>query len=632
MQTEQLTPWFTTELKKNGILPMALESICNGKSIAKTLRLYGNYTNKEIRIGLLLENRDILFPKVKKAVDDILEPWAKSKTIEGLPAITLLELARTSKLSVSKLITTLQEYPVTIEIDGACFKSELCLPDYPDDQLLTIKDASKYNVSPIRLTRLAQYRSRLPGGGPIQKTRTQEKKIGDILKPIAQKKAYIQFVIQAKLKPNNPPLAQPANNQKTEITPNYNETTTVINLGQLTLRSDIKSSESPFKFFPEYKTQYPETVTQALASLFNEYNQAFAELVEKNTEWSTDYQYCRTPDGSVLNRWIQIDMVGLTPNFLQNAAGLSLTAAAEQLRTGIFELENSVAMYQLSMKSFPIEGQPSIFDRRFRFSLDSLRRKYGKPIALLATTNEKYQSIRKAEFGKNTDDQLTEEEVTALSGFNQLFGPEEFQQYLRKNRGECDYLLYVRSSDPVVKLRNPKIAISNPLLENTILRRIIKKNSITFNIDNPAWPLTDPRRINDTKAYFPNMRLGYPITNIDNLQPTESILRAKPLRGTYGCYGHLRGRFNDTIFRQKLKSELRRRGDYIVQPELQVPLLKGKEDGIIYAYMDRVFLFTDGNVCGFMGGFRYLMPTTSQEYQRGRMHASAETITAEIIG
>ena len=202
MSSEQFTPRFARELRKNGIYPIANDSIEIGIPVAQILRAYGNYTDLEIKRGIRSEIRDIFFPKVKRAIDEVLKPWKKLDVGKELPTITFLELSRMTGLSPSKLIRVLQENQLTLEIDDIFYDAKLYLPDYPKDpqtnkdKPLTIKDGTTYGISPKRLIRLAQYESRAPGGGPVQKVRIQERKVDGILRPIAQKKGYIKFVAQ----------------------------------------------------------------------------------------------------------------------------------------------------------------------------------------------------------------------------------------------------------------------------------------------------------------------------------------------------------------------------------------------------------------------------------------------------
>lgn len=425
-----------------------------------------------------------------------------------------------------------------------------------------------------------------------------------------------------------------------------------IQLGNRAVRTDIKSSDGPFQYFPESTTYYPETVTEALGALFKEYNHAFGQLVTANREWETDYQYCMAgQDGTPVNYFVQIDMVGLSDDYLEAAANRDVNQVREELRRRIFEIENSLAGYGLLSGIFARDEQASFFGTRFRASLDVLRQTHNRPIALLAVTDEKYEAMRRSEFGKEPGEPLTDEEVRRISGFDRLYGPTEFLQYLEMQGGNCDQLLYARTSDPLVKLQNPETQVATPLLENAATREIIKANAVTFNVDNPRWEQGDPRRINDTKAYLQAMGMAYVAYSLDDLRSPEfaahlvsqgidpttvesqtTFLRAKPMQA-YGGYGHVRGRLRDRDFRHKLdKDGLRKRGPYVVQPEMQIPTVKNLADGQVVTHIDRNFFsFTSGQP-QFLGGFRSFMPVESREAKNGRNHGSHDTVWAEIQG
>jgi hypothetical protein len=439
-------------------------------------------------------------------------------------------------------------------------------------------------------------------------------------------------------------------------------------LGKLHKKSTILSRMAPFLSFPEYHTHYPETVVQALFELYLEYNQTFKGLIEQNREWETDYRYCFDESGNPLNRWVQIDMVGLPDSFLTVASVCTISEVKSALRNSIFEIENSLAMYQLLERILP--ALP--FRRTFRSSLQELRNQYGLPIALLAVTDQKYHALRADEFGVGPNDILTSEMIRELSGFDRLFAPEEFRQHVVANGGKCDYLLYVRSSDPVTKLKKPETTVDHPLLSDPEMRRVIKEYSLTFNIDNPEETDT-ARLINDTKAYMPIMKLGmiiqdesdllsedvlnfirngggYESYNGERLSPrlksflanrgvdAESIatgkqlLRAKPLQGTYGCYGHHSLSLTDRRARSELRADLRKRGSYIIQPELPTPFVVDPDRRETYGYIDRNFVTTLRGEPVFMGGFRSLLPLVSREAKKGRYHGNKETVWAGIIG
>jgi hypothetical protein len=285
-----------------------------------------------------------------------------------------------------------------------------------------------------------------------------------------------------------------------------------------------------------------------------------------------------------------------------------------------------------------------------RASLDELRQRHGKKIALLAVTEQKYLAMKETEFGKREEEPLTDAHVRDLTGFDTFFGPENFIKYLQGNSGAID--------------------VENPLLEDENIRRIIKAHALTFNIDAPG--MDTAKRINDTKEYLPNIGMGYPVTEFADIFTPEFVeymargkpyrefpgnqristefmtylqsegidpamwesgeisLHFKPLKGTYGCYGHVHGPLSDKEFRQELRKNMRKRGAYVVQPEMQSPVIINATDGKAYSLIDRVFFSTDGTNYRFVGGFRSLMPLDSVEARNGRNHGSEYTVWAEI--
>lgn len=444
-------------------------------------------------------------------------------------------------------------------------------------------------------------------------------------------------------------------------------------LGSVTTRIDIPSSLAPFRALDKYKTLYPRIVIEALADLYVEYNRAFEPLIQANQEWGTDYQYCRLSDGSPVNCLVQIDMVGLPQAFLDAAVAMSRSDLREILRGKIFEIENSLAMYQLLERIFSSNARDSFFKPRFRAALNDLRRRFGIPVALLAVTDQKHAAMMESEFGRQEGESLSDTEVRDLSGFDRFFGPQEFRDYLVANGGRCGYLLYARTSDPVAKLKKPNVSVDHPLLGDPEMRRLIKAHAVTFNVDDPQWSSGDPRRINDTKGYMPTMGMGFPIAaEIDFLSSAfvehlsrknglkngfsgerlnpefvqylraqrldpdavatgQVVLRGKPLKGAYGCYGHVSGNLMEGDFRSDLRRNLRARGGYILQPELAMPRITNSQDGGRYAYIDRNFFgMVDGRPV-FLGGFRSLMPLDTTEAQKGRVHGNEDTVWAEIV-
>ena len=442
-------------------------------------------------------------------------------------------------------------------------------------------------------------------------------------------------------------------------------------LGSIT-NLEIKSTIGISYILNEYKVMYSKKIIQALSDLYLEYNTAFTPLVHASKEWKEDYMFCDNSD-VYINYFVQIDMLGLTEDFLNSIEALSVYEIKNALKGKIFEIENSLAMYQSMEENFRGNNVASFFRINFRNSLDEIRNKHGKKIALLAVTDQKYVSMKQIEFGKQCDEILNDDEVLALSGFDKFFSPGEFIKHLEENNGESNFLIYVRSSDPIDKLKNPDVIVDHPLLSNDDIRRVIKKYSITLNIDNPEWDKNSHRRINDTKEYLLQMGMGFQCStlediftsdflaylqngkayidyqssrftekfkkylclqglNISEIESGEVMLRFKPMKGTFGCYGHLRGTLSDKRIRKDLKNNLLKRGSYIIQPEMQSPIIVNSENqDEEYMYIDRMyFSFVNGKVT-CLGGERTMMPITSTDAAKNRGHGSSTTVYAEIL-
>ncbi|MEI6660440.1 MAG: hypothetical protein WCK91_03405 [bacterium] len=375
---------------------------------------------------------------------------------------------------------------------------------------------------------------------------------------------------------------------------------------------------------------YPRVVIEALGILYKEYNRAFSGLADRNREHDADYQHC---GGGGINHMVQIDMVGLDDEFLGWAIHQSLDELLRVLRSKIFEIENSLAAYQI-IQNIGISGTSDSFSfkNRFRTALDGIRRKFGKPISLLAVTDEKYEGMLGYEFGHPSGSHIPDSEVVESSGFDTFWGPKQFLEHLEANGGQCKNLLYVRSSDPIPKLRNPKLQVDHPLLGDANLRRIIKANTLTMNVDAPDMHYDE--RINDTKEYLPMMRIAHRIDNVESLQAlsagSDIVWRLKPMKCAYGCYGHLRGTLYDKHFIKDLRKGLELRGAYVAQPELEIPEIVDSSSADSYRFIDRNFLSIDGDQITFLGGIRNLMPSDSTEAREGRIHGNRDMVSVEF--
>lgn len=398
---------------------------------------------------------------------------------------------------------------------------------------------------------------------------------------------------------------------------------------------DLHSAMGPFLFAPEYETAIPPSVIAAVGHLVEMNTDAFAHLVPRNTEGdSLAYQHCAVPSRGVVEPFFQVDMVATSSDFLTQAAGEDSSQIAAQLKNRIFEFEPSIAMYEL-IHAFGANGD---LGAHFRRDLDVLRLRHGKRIALLAPTAEKFSAVLASEFGLSEHHGLSQEELSDLvkevSGFDTVLGPDDFIDHLNANDGECEFLLFVRPSDPVAKLKDPTALVNSPLLGDEKLRRIIRRNAITLNIDNPDWGIADPRKIKDSKAALPLLGMGLSLRNRDQVHKLDlsvGLQRAKPRGGVFGAYGQKPIDAQNESHRLWLAEQIELRGPYLIQPEMAPLLIIDSSSSRQFLAMDRLFFSMVSGTASFMGGIRILNPVESSNAKHGRLHGSSDMISAPIV-
>lgn len=433
-----------------------------------------------------------------------------------------------------------------------------------------------------------------------------------------------------------------------------------LDLGPVVIRDDIPEineagERETHKVFREYAVQYPQTVVQALGMIFGEYNDAFQDLVHQNQEWEYDYKYCQTGDGKFVNPFVQIDMKGISGQLMDQLAQMPVEAVANVLRPRIFEVENSLARYNLMRGIFGWNGQESRFQKNMDAALTRFRERFNRPVALLAVTQSKYEHMLATEFGLKPDDPRRHDPayIRALSGFDYFFGPEDFAAHIEETGGKCDYILYARTSLPLDVLQDPSSPIDIPLLQNAETRKVIREHAISFNID--ALDGNSAKAINDTKAYLISMGLAFPITSPDDLssaefmaflaerglinekgQPRAGInIRLKPTNGFYGCYQHIREMINSNTLVKELKKGLKIISSFVAQPELTITRVynTNPQNPGSFGFIDRVFFYTEGapETTTFIGGLRNTIPDGEVEIKKGNIHGNNEAVWAEIF-
>lgn len=416
---------------------------------------------------------------------------------------------------------------------------------------------------------------------------------------------------------------------------------------ELSLPTRTVTYDSSFERFEAFEGQlvYPTKLQEALVNLYREYNGAFTRIVNQHREFETDYRFANSGIGGGANNMaVQIDMQGLPSEFLELAKHKTVEELTEELRNRVFEIENSIAMTNLLQQIGGVNDS-SHFESGWRLTLDQVREKHGKEVALLAVTDAKFNAILATELGLTSRYDVNDALVRSRLGYDRFMSPSDLVTYFNSLNGrESDYLFFVRSSDPVNTLKDPSNSVQT-ILDEDDLRRFIREFALTYNIDNPS--ITESR-INDTKAYLAKIGMAYDVHDISDLDSedfteflqrrgvdttTHFKLRGKPYSGTYGCYGHVRGNATSKKhFLRPLQEEIKRRGPYVIQPELPQASFHNTVNGLDYNYIHRIFIGTsDGDNFNFIGGFANCLESENMEAKKGRIHGNSSAVWREII-
>ena len=410
--------------------------------------------------------------------------------------------------------------------------------------------------------------------------------------------------------------------------------------------------------------RYPEQLLKVLWELYQEYNEIFQTLLEKNKESSQDYvnSAFETPT----NIAVQIDMTGMPPKFLSDISSwkYSDTELKQFVSSKIFEIENSLAAYSLLRNLW----ESSVFQENFDEQLDKIRATTSKKVKLLVLSEEKYKSVASFDAWFIDDSQDRAATVRANTWFDDLYGPEDILKAKEENE---EALYYVRASLDRAWLKNPDWNFSQDLLSNHELRAYIKRNSVTLNIDNPDSEYDEI--VNDSKEYMPAMKMGYRVESMADIFTQEYIdymqiqkkkgtfewsiyceqlqqylleksysleqiqanwveLHLKPMKVAYWAFWHVSWDFTKSDKRQKLQKELTNRWSYILQPRMRNSECFDETSAEGYIYIDRIFMGIDPLTQSpkFIGWFRNFMPKESQDGKKWIVHGSPKTVYASI--
>lgn len=269
---------------------------------------------------------------------------------------------------------------------------------------------------------------------------------------------------------------------------------------------------TPTQKFDSYQVVLPKIFKEVLKKLSQEYDECLKEFVTANREWLEDYQFCFDEKGTPINWGMQIDMAALPMDFLEKGkrGKISEEKIRQVLLARTFEFENSLAMYALTGFISPE------FKLAFKQMLDNLRQKFNRRIVLLAVTKEKYQAILESEFGVSEKSKLSQESIKTI-GFDEVWGPEEFEEYSKINLETREkYLFYARTSEATSSFRGEQNLDSQKLLDNQEFRKTIKEGTITLSINNPNLPTE--KQIRDTKVpAAENLGLGVLVSSMEEI-------------------------------------------------------------------------------------------------------------------
>lgn len=143
----------------------------------RTLRNWTEFSEAEIVAAAYDENRDQKLPEILRAIGILAQKWLANDLVP--PPVTVKEISRRTGFSPQRITGIISDF--TPLIDGLGKKYRLELSD--DGKKPPIKRAIKE----------ARYESRPPGGGPVQRTRFQKRRLSAQLQRLAQELTKIEF-------------------------------------------------------------------------------------------------------------------------------------------------------------------------------------------------------------------------------------------------------------------------------------------------------------------------------------------------------------------------------------------------------------------------------------------------------
>ncbi len=215
------SPAFARRLSQDGFLLNEVDKMTtNSQKPFKALKRLTDYSNQDLQNCFFNPERDQTLPLIIQAITNTLSPWIKTSSTDFLPTnLTIGEISRQSNIDPRKIIRLINTYQPQINIGDKTFSLEL--QDAPINRKRAIKNG--------------RYFSRSPGGGPVQKSGLQKKRLDKATTSLINTKKRIILksnLYQKKtLSPSQPKIQEKTYywNQALELGANPDKITNILN-------------------------------------------------------------------------------------------------------------------------------------------------------------------------------------------------------------------------------------------------------------------------------------------------------------------------------------------------------------------------------------------------------------------
>lgn len=186
-----------------------LNRMIGRQTAIRVVRQWTGFPNDEIKSGLYNPEREEQLPLVQQAVASLSSAWLKNDLTP--PDIRVKQVTRRTGLAPERIIKLVDKFQPEIKNGAgkyllAIANFDVLKPVINGNYSSTLIGTDGLALSPKRVIKEARYQSRLPGGGPVQRARLQNKNIPGAVRAMAVENARIKFVSPQSLKPQPPEL------------------------------------------------------------------------------------------------------------------------------------------------------------------------------------------------------------------------------------------------------------------------------------------------------------------------------------------------------------------------------------------------------------------------------------------